>query len=106
MFAQTAQTTASIQYRVPGTAFFVGERERQIPYLPLVVKLSDFRPEDSIRTPSFIPPRWTATPAPFHSDDLLDWDFYAGPSPKRPSGTVTLMLEYVGRGFPGEVEDA
>ena len=105
MFAQTAQATASIQYRAPGTTFFAEVYAHQMSYLPLVVKLSDFRPEDSIRTPSFIPPRWSAAPAPCHIDDILDWDFYGGPAPERPSGVVSMKLEYVGRGLPNEVED-
>jgi hypothetical protein len=36
-------------------------------------------------------------PPPCLPDEILDWDFFAGPDPERPSGTISVTLEYVGR---------
>lgn len=38
-------------------------------------------------------------------DDLLDWDFVAGPDPERPSGTIEVNLEYIGKLEPKNYMD-
>jgi|ERR1035441_5614184 hypothetical protein len=106
MLAPTAQDVASIQYPVQICTPFFGENRRyELPQKPYVVMLSDNRPEDLILSPSFVSPRWSATPPDCSMDEILDWDFFAGPDPVRPSGTITVTLEYAGRGVPAEVED-
>jgi hypothetical protein len=39
----------------------------------------------------------SAVPPPCLPDEILDWDFFAGSEPERPSGTISVTLEYVGR---------
>lgn len=38
-------------------------------------------------------------------DELLDWDVCMETTPPRPSGTIRVHLEYVGRSKPIFVED-
>jgi hypothetical protein len=102
----TAQATAAIQYPAQICIPFFGEkRGYERPPSPSVVELSDNRPETLILAPSFVSPRWSAVPPPCLPDEILDWDFFAGSEPERPSGTISVTLEYVGRGSPTDVED-
>ena len=104
MLTLTAQDAASIhqvQIHLP----FFGERPGiEWPQDPYVVKLPDNRPESMIAAPTFISPRWSATPSQSSMDGILDWDFIAGSRPERRSGTISVTLEYVGRGEPKNVE--
>ncbi len=43
--------------------------------------------------------------APFHAEELLNWDFAVEAAPKRPSGKLTVTLKYAGRGTPRPFED-
>lgn len=108
MLTLTAQDAASIhqvQIQVP----FFGERAGiEWPQVPYVVKLPGNLPEAMIVAPIFISSRWSATPATpsqYSVDEILEWDFVAGPKPGRRSGTVSVTLEYVGRGEPKNAED-
>lgn len=106
MLTATAHADASIQYppsiRMP---FFGVKREYPLPPEPIIAGWSDNRLELLIRTPSFVSPRWSSAPENSLSDEVLDWDFFSGPDPERPSGTITVALEYAGRGVPADVED-
>lgn len=106
MLTQTAQAAASIQYPAPICTPYFGEMHLPIREgFPYIVWLSDFRPETLIRTPTFILPRWSASPAPFRGDETLSWDSDFGPVPIRPSGEITVCLEYLGRGTPVELAE-
>lgn len=35
-----------------------------------------------------------------NEEDLLDWDYFIGPDPEQPSGTIEVTLEYCRRGIP------
>jgi hypothetical protein len=106
MLAATAQDAAMIQYpQSICLPFFGVKREYKLPPDPIMAELSDNKLEELIRTPSFVSPRWSAAPADCFSDEVLDWDFFSGPDPERPSGTINVALEYAGRGVPADVED-
>ena len=105
MLSPTAQCAASIQYPVQICAPFFGEeRGYEAPQVLYVARLADTKPETLIRTPTFISPRWAATPGPCSSDEVLSWDVLPAPEHKRPSGMIAVNLEYVGRGAPESVE--
>jgi hypothetical protein len=44
-------------------------------------------------------------PSKFYADELLDWDAAIEVAPTRPSGTLTVTLQYAGRGKPTPIED-
>lgn len=107
MLISTAQSVASIQYTttyICAPSYGIRKGCHEMPY-PYVVRLSDNRPEDSILVPSFSSPRWSATPSPASLDEILEPDFFAGPDPERPSGTIAVTLEYIGRDLPTDLED-
>jgi len=108
MLISTAQSVASIQYQYPTyictPSYGIRKGCQEMPY-PYVVRLSDNRPENSILAPSFISQRWSAIPNPASLDEILDWDFLAGPDPARPLGTIPVTLEYIGRVEPADIQD-
>jgi hypothetical protein len=106
MLPPTALDAALIQYQAQICMPSFGEkREYEWPQDPIVVRLSDNRPEDLIRTPSFSLPRWTATPPDCSLDEMLDWDFVADTDPERILGTISVTLKYVNLDFPVNIED-
>lgn len=101
----TAQSAASIQYAEQLCAPFFGAQEgRPVLPDPYVIRLSNERPEEMIRTPSFVAPRWVASPSVSPTEEVLDWDF-AFRSPERPSGYVAVNLQFGGRGVPFFAEE-
>lgn len=50
-------------------------------------------------------PRPVLLPSASYPDELLDWEASIADVPKRPSGMLTVTLQYVGRGTPTPVED-
>ena len=96
----TAHAAVSIQYPSPiCTPAYHGQRIPTNGYKPYVVLLSDFRPETMIMSPSF-----SLSGSLFLSQDALDWEFSAGTPPSREFGTLEVILEYAGRGFPANPE--
>jgi hypothetical protein len=69
------------------------------------VLLSDNRPEMSIRTPILKAVQPSLVPSKFDEDELLDWDAAIEVAPARPSGTLTVTLEYAGRATPSPTRD-
>jgi len=103
MLIQTAQAAAHIQYADPICTPFFTERCRVEPIQPpYIVWLSDYRPESQIQLPTFVSPRWSASPSPFALGELLNWDFEPDAAPDRPSGEIVVKLEYIGRGAPAQ----
>lgn len=106
MISQTAHATVSIQYPSPiCTPHF---EECHVPIeeeKPYIIWLFDFRPEALIRTPTFILPRWAASPRPFTSEEFLRWDSPVETVPKRPSGEISVTLKYLGRATPIKVTE-
>lgn len=70
-----------------------------------VALLSDNRPESRIQTPISVTAQGWPTPSKFYEDELLDWDAAIEVAPMRPSGTLTVTLEYAGRGTPSPTTD-
>jgi hypothetical protein len=101
-----APADVSIQYAAPIASPFFGEQKRhEWPQEQYVVRLADYRPENLILVPSFISPRWSAEPSSYSLGDMLDWSFSAGPDPERPSGTISVTLEYIGRLSPPSADE-
>jgi hypothetical protein len=70
-----------------------------------VALLSDNRPETRIQTPISVTAPWWPTPSKFYADELLDWDAAIEVAPMRPSGTLSVTLEYAGRATPSPTRD-
>lgn len=105
MLTATAQAVAHIQYRPPISAPQAADQRRiEALELPYVVWLSDFKPEAQIQSPTFVSPRWAATPISIAPEYLLDWDVVSTTTPIRPSGEMIVKLEYAGRGTPIHIQ--
>lgn len=74
-------------------------------FAPHVRLLSENRPESGILSPIAAAPQRWRTPSKFYAEELLDWDAAIEVAPVRPSGTVTVMLEYAGRATPSPTRD-
>lgn len=70
-----------------------------------VALLSENRPESGIRSPIFTTEHRWLTPSKFYADELLDWAAALEVAPMRPSGTLTVTLEYAGRATPSPTVD-
>jgi hypothetical protein len=70
-----------------------------------VALLSENRPERRILSPISIGAQRWPTPSKFYADELLDWDAAIEVAPIRPSGTLTVTLEYAGRATPSPTWD-
>ena len=70
-----------------------------------VALLSDNRPEARIQTPITVIAHGWPIPSKFYADELLDWDTAIIVAPLRPSGTLSVTLEYAGRGTPSPTRD-
>jgi hypothetical protein len=67
------------------------------------VELSDNKPENLIRSP--LAAYWLVAPSHVYLNEMLDWDAAIEVAPRRPSGTLSVTLEYGGRGTPTAFED-
>lgn len=45
------------------------------------------------------------TPSLVYSDEILNWDATIEVAPRRPSGMLSVTLEYGGRGTPTPIEN-
>jgi hypothetical protein len=113
MLPPTADTAASIQVQVPAAIYRpapalkseeLGRMMERL-FAQKVIELSYNRPESLIRSPSAIAAQRLATPSHFYPDEMLDWDVAIEVAPPRPTGTLSVTLEYGGRGTPTAVED-
>lgn len=105
----TADTAASIQ--VP-TAIYMPAPKNPVDIGPMienlknrVMELSDNRPESMILVPIAATAPWFSAPSSCYPDEMLDWDFAIEVAPQRPTGEVSVTLEYTGRGTPKAIED-
>ena len=105
MLTPTAQDAALIQYQAQiCMPSFGKKREYEWPQDPIVVRLSDNRPEDLIVSPSFVSPRWSSSPVDCSLGETLDWDFVADPDPERILGTISVTLKYVDLSVSAHIE--
>jgi hypothetical protein len=104
MLTLTAQDTAAIQYPVPSAPFFVAKEGYEWKQSTYVVRLSDYRPEDSIRAQVLDSLRWAASASNYSFDEVLDWEFTADPAPGRKLGTMSVTLKYVSIGAVADIE--
>ena len=108
MSLATAAAVATINipaiYRPSADADDYLNREIEKWFAHHIAQLSDNRPESRILSPSSITER-SPTPSKFYADELLDWDAAIEVAPMRPSGTLTVTLEYAGRGTPSPTRD-
>ncbi len=51
------------------------------------------------------PERARIGPSRSYIDEMLDWDVAIEVAPRRPSGTIAVTLNYIGRGKPPSFED-
>jgi hypothetical protein len=98
----TADTAASIQ--VPA-AIYGHAPKNAANFINRVIELSDNRPESMIRVPIATAAQWLSTPSNVYLDEVLNWDVAIAVAPHRPSGAVSVTLEYRGRGTPKSIED-
>jgi hypothetical protein len=102
--AASIQVPAAICMPAPKNAVDIGQLVEK--YLTSrVMELSDNRPERMIRIPIATTAHWLSTPSTCHVDEMVDWDFAIEVAPRRPTGTVSVTLEYTGRGTPKAIED-
>ena len=80
-------------------------RELEKWFASRIVRLSDNKPESQIQTPISGTAPWWRTPSQFYVDELLDWDAAIEVAPMRPSGTLTVTLDYAGRSTPSPTRD-
>jgi hypothetical protein len=116
MFIPTADAAGSIHLAAgnpPGIYYMLSPEHGAGYYRSLaelwataaMTQLSDNKPETLIRSPSAIGAHWLSTHSKFYPDELLDWDAVIKVAPSRPSGMLTVSLEYGGRGTPTPVRD-
>ena len=65
--------------------------------------------EDAIGSSFIVPPLLSGSyrrllPGVFCQEEIWNWDAAIEVAPKRPSGSLTVTLEYAGRGIPTPVE--
>lgn len=110
MLIATAYTAASIQVPAaicmpaPKSVADIGQLIEKC-FTNRVMELSDNRPESMIRVPIATAAQWLSTPSTCHLDEMVDWDFAIEVAPRRPTGTVSVTLEFTGRGSPKAIED-
>ena len=107
MLESTADAVATVHIpnipaiHTPGTAdddYVKLEIEKRFAHH--VVLLSENRPESRILSPICETAQRRPIPSGFYADELLDWDAAIEVAPTRPSGTLTVTLEYAGRATP------
>ncbi len=69
------------------------------------VELSENKPETLILSPLALTAPVQAPPSRVYLDEMLNWDVAIEVAPRRPSGTLSVTLEYGGRGTPTAFED-
>ena len=106
----TADTAASVQ--VPAAIYMPAPKNAADPgqliekyFTNRVMELSDNRPESMIRVPIATAAVRLSGPSSVYLDEMLDWDFAIEAAPRHPTGTVSVTLEYKGRGTPKAIED-
>ena len=109
MLIATADAVATLHipaiYRPSAEADDYINREIEKWFAHRVAPLSDHRPESRILSPSSVTVEASTTPSKFYSDEVLDWDAAIEVAPMRPSGTLTVTLEYAGRATPSPTMD-
>ena len=106
----TADTAASIQ--VPA-AIYMPAPKNAADIVQLIEKyftnspmeLSDNRPERMIRVPIGTAAVRLSAPSSVYLDEMLNWDVAIEVAPQRPTGVVSVTLDYRGRGTPKAIED-
>lgn len=105
MLTATAEAMATVHV-VNAPAVFMPfdmdrvKREIEKLFAQHVGLLSENRPEGGLLSPISFEPQRRLPPGRFSSDDLLDWDAAIEAAPRRPSGTLTVTLQYAGRATP------
>lgn len=100
----TADTAASIQ--VPAAIYMPAPQAADdIVFTNRPVELSDNRPESMILVPIGTAAVRLSAPSSVYLDEMLNWDVAIEVAPQRPTGVVSVTLDYRGRGTPKAIED-
>ena len=70
-----------------------------------ICRLSDCRPENRILSPSLLAPGQSMDARNVDATEWLEWDVSLEVAPIRPAGTLSVVLEYAGRGTPSPTSD-
>lgn len=101
MLTASGHPAASVQ--VPAIYLPASELNGGQPLSAYSVELSDNKPESLIRSP--LAAYCLVAPSHVYLDEMLNWDAAIEVAPRRPSGTLSVTLEYGGRGTPTAFED-
>lgn len=105
----TASGHAAASLKVPAIYMPASEecvrQEIDLFWAKYKVELSDNKPESFILSPLSLAAHWRAVPSRVYLDEMLDWDVAIEVAPRRPSGKLSVTLEYRGRGTPTAFED-